>query len=720
MNTVLFLLLNGLMVLSSLAAAYRYFKESPFSQLIVAAFVLFTSQVTVSILFLGIVVKSLSFVFIILFNAIISSAVLWFFRRGTVPAVLHSFRKVRGFSSGLLRSKDIFLYLMLLIFGAQVVWILVKIYVLPPHVWDSFAYHLHPVAEWYQQGMIPGFIDSPVVRMNRNPLGSKVFHFWSFYLTRDITWLELPQFFYGLFTMVSAYVLMIKMEIKRFIALRYALLIYFIPLILIQSRTCQDHLTLTGATMITLVFFIEFFYRKTQSSLFFFSLSAGILLGIKISSPQIIATLFAAMILQTGFRHFRAGPAVLRRAWPVITGAGIILLLGGYWYIKNPLVLHIYITKFNALFSWKVLAAVLAAVSLIYIYRKFITKPRQRRILLSGFLAVLFAAAAFLIISHWPIFKSSIIGSEDIYPQLKEQVFYDQHPIIEALKCDFVKNLLIFSYRIKDIGYYYPYTPDFIHQSGFGIQFFGFGLIAYFLFAGRLYFRASERKQPVTYLFLFSIVLLCGYFVYYYSAVNYRMFMFFPVIGLILWAFIVEKLKFRFWAQRFLDGLIIVMMLFSAASCLFDGNLTAKRWKTLFTIDAPDARTSAKYSDLFKRYEEWSFIETYIPNSEPIAYHSYYDSWVFPYFDTKLKRKIYHLPSIPGFSLHGVKKNTYRLKMTPRFIQNLKKRGIRYIHINPHGYRHKKKQYRRIILWGPRVLKVSPHLYYIRWQNSKK
>lgn len=718
---IVFIILNLLMVFSSHLASYRYFKKAHFSEQLIAAFLIYASQVTFSILFLGVVVKNLGLPWILALNGGISLFILLVLRKTIKESIERSYEKILNFSKEIFRAKDFFLYLFAFLFATQIVLLLIKIYYLPPHVWDVFSYHLHPVVEWVQRNMIPSFIDSPVVRLNRNPMGPKLFHFWCVQFSGDIRWIELPQFIFGLLVPLTSYAVMLKLNLRKITASRYAILIYFIPLILIESRTCQDHLVLTGALLMAVLYFIDVFYEGKFSRVIFLSLALGLVLGTKISGPQIIFMLFPALLLSKGFNRFKILDFLKKNRGKILSGLVIMFLLGGYWYFKNNLILKVYSHKARSIFSLEVLAIGLSLFFLVFVLQKGLKKHRaavtgfmkKNRKVIIIFIIVISILASIGILQHMDLLKTLLAGYKSPTPLLGQASFYSAYPALRALKGPFLKNLLVFPFRVKDIGLYTSYTPDFLEKSGFGIQFFAFGLIAYI--AGILFIAKKKYRNGVMgFILIFSTALLLSYFLYYFTPANYRMFMFFPIIGLILWAFISAKFAFRSYYLKIIDILILVMILFNTATCFFEGNMHRNKWKSTLTISNPLDRTAVKYS-FFLKGADWRFIDSYIPPGESIGYMGHCDSWVFPYFDNRLERKIHHLPSLPGFRLAAVDRKKARLKFNRTFVNSLKQRAISFIHLNPQGARDPKKREKRIIIDDKRVHRVSKNLYYFKW-----
>ena len=114
--TFIFIFLNLLMIFSSHAAAYRYFKKANLSEQLVTTFLIYASQIALSILFLGVVVKNLDILWIILVNGLISLLILYVLRKTIRESIRQTHEKISNFSSEILRAKDFFLYLFLLLF----------------------------------------------------------------------------------------------------------------------------------------------------------------------------------------------------------------------------------------------------------------------------------------------------------------------------------------------------------------------------------------------------------------------------------------------------------------------------------------------------------------------------------------------------------------------------------------------------------------------------
>ena len=216
------------------------------------------------------------------------------------------------------------------------------------------------------------------------------------------------------------------------------------------------------------------------------------------------------------------------------------------------------------------------------------------------------------------------------------------------------------------------------------------------------------------FVYIFSLVLLGTYFFYYYSSANYRLFMFFPVFGIILWACLAEKFNLSRYCLAFIHLLMIGMILFNMTVTLFEGNADKDRWKTTLTLANPRQRTSTQFSPLLKG-ADWQFIDQYIRPEEPIGYMAHLDSWISPFFDNRMIRRIYHLRALSGFRLIKTGNGRRRLDFNPVFKESLKQHGIHFIHINPHGARHRQIYIKPIFASDKDLFRVTGNLYYFKW-----
>lgn len=694
-----FIFINVTIFLAAAVLVYRYLPDSRFSEKWLAIFLAWVLQISLSILFLGTIIRNLGIPALVGLNLAISLFILIRLRsflRSAISSLCLDTRKLTKF---LLDSRDYILYFLILVFLLQAGISLFKVYYLPPRVHDVFTYHLHPVVEWFQRGEIPMSLDSPVWRVNRNPLGAKLLQFWFTAFAGNLAWSELPQLLYGLALVPASCALMLKLNVQRLTALRYGILIYFIPSVIIQSSTNQDHLTLTALTVIALLFFINTFYENRPGQSIPLAAAMGLLMGTKLNSPQFLFVFFLAMIISKGFN----GKKIInytRRHWKILAVAvGLIILVCGYWFGKN-------LFQFGHLISPTpprylslpfLAAALLGFVAAIFIIRGMYTflerrfPGRARAIITASLILLAIAGSSIWLARHW---NTNLPPAAAIEKLKKESKTF--------------ANIANFPVRIKDPG---PYAPDLANISGFGIAFLVFGLPAFIIVLPSLLFRESIARSRAGFLATFAVLLLLTYFTYYSTDFNYRLFLFFPVIGLVLWADILSRKQWLKPKNGFVDVLVIIMVLFNGIVCLTDPDMYPSKLKSMITLEDGSKRSMASYSPLLAG-QDWQYIDNYIPSDEPIAYHGGRDSWVLPYFDMKMNRRIYFLRSLPGFKTKRYKKGKRILVFTRRLKENLKQRGIHYIHLNPQGAVPGNRLSIRENQRG--VLKITRNLYYFK------
>jgi hypothetical protein len=723
MSGALFVLVNLLMLLAAWGIAVRFPRDRGLAERVLATVLVYVSQIALTSLFLGLIVADLSPLPLLAINALLALLIIGWRRRDLRPALGEAVCRLKRFAREELSWRRPAALLLLTLFLLQTGLLLVKIYYLPPDVGDVYSYHLHPVADWVQQKRISSEIESPVTRVNRNAYTPKLLHLWTMMAGGDDRWLEWPQFLFGLLVPLAVFALSRRIGVSGSMAWRIALLAYFTPLVLVESRTCQDHLILHSATLMALLYLIDAVFDERRESIVFLGLALGWILGSKISGMQVIVVLAAALALSLGFRAPRRALLKRGRRGPLALGVSLAALLGLYWYVKDAAIYRLYLDKlvlFMSSHRLRLLAIAAALLLLLFLRRglaeaarrmidcgkRFATNRKRTAIIM---LTVLVVAA----VAAWPerrLLNDFLLSRRAPASQLNERVFLEAHPLLKKLRGPLLKNVMFFPFRIRDIGNFSLYTPDLQEQSGFGVAFIAFALPAYLLAAVALR-RRSFRRGRAGFLTLASFSLLLSYFIYYYSASNYRLFTFFPLLGLVLWGPWAERIAARTGRRRLLDALVLLMVLWNGLVCLCEGNMNWRGWKTTLTVADPLQRTPAKFS-LLLTDKAWQFLDRYAAPQEPIAYAGHYDSPVFPYFDNQLRRPIFHLPALPGFQLERTGPRQVRLLLTPQLIDSLRRRSIHFIHLNAYGAHHLTSESDRIAVDDPHVIRLTRDLYF--------
>jgi hypothetical protein len=203
--------------------------------------------------------------------------------------------------------------------------------------YDSLAYHLPAMAKWYQTG-------SFTMLEQFHGLQSTYPYNWEALCTlflmpfREDLMVSFPNVVaWGLFGL-SIYGVAREIGVNRFDSLAGAALGLHTPIVLSNLNTM--HIDLPFAAFFMAGFYYALRYHRTRSWLdwMLFSLSLGMLVGIKMSGLLYAVLLMAALMLMpmvSGRRsQFGAGKlsqVVLRCAITCLS----ILFIGGFWYVRN-------------------------------------------------------------------------------------------------------------------------------------------------------------------------------------------------------------------------------------------------------------------------------------------------------------------------------------------------------------------------------------------------
>lgn len=594
-NAVVFLLVNGLVLYSSWCLANYLLRDHPSLPLrMVATGILSFVHATLVILFLGVIVRTLNAWSVPLLSLVVSALTLWCCRACRQPLI----QPVRLALAQTFAGRDYALFFIAGLFVLQVMVLLFKVVWLPPHVWDVFVYHLPPAVQWYQQGYIPSVLDTTVNRINGAPLGMTVLAYWFFIFFRDDALVELPMLLWALLLVPVSFAVLRQSGVSRPWALKFAVLIFFIPIVLLQAVTVKDHLGLNVGLVAGLLFLSEFIKTREYNLLLLAAAAFGLILGYKVAAPVHI---LVALAVFCALLWFRQRDALLgsqqRRTLIKAVGrsAVLVVIIGGYWYMRNLLVYG----RLQGAYGLKLSAT-----------GEHLSKDG---------------------------------GAVDAVINKLEQTHNIQSNIVDFLP------------RVFDYQNYY--SADLISISGYGPQFATFGLLA-LIVAIAAFFNKGLRQQPVFLLSSVAVLLFAVLMFINYNSNSYRILSFFPMI---LIAYAGVQLYQRGWLARggtavAVDGVVLLSILWCGAMFLPPQMTNLMRFHEFVTLDAAD-RTTANYTRWFvSPRPNFYWLLSEIPDAEPIAHVAYRsrlfpfesaaDTWSYLYVDRHWRRRIYslHLP----------------------------------------------------------------------------
>lgn len=682
MDLLFFVSANLLMLYTFSRLADCFFSAAGGAVKLVRVVVLSITQITLVVLLSGLFIHRLAGVWLTLLSIVVSALLLLIQKRTGKKrpyAGLFVFRSVIDLwnRQGLINRTIILLTVF------QILTALYRIFVLPPLVWDVYTYHLPPVMEWLNLNKIPMLIDMPVDRVNYFPLGWKLINLW-FVSGTGSRLAELPQLLMAVMIIPTVYGIMKEMNVAGKEAVRYSCLTFFIPSVMMGAVTCQDHIPLTAMTFITVALLMRAYRSCKYSDFILLAMSAGILGGIKITGLKILAVLFfVSLIMWKG--RIRLVRICVDHWKRIIVFAGITALLCTFWYLKNYIN---YGSFLGAPVSGKAMGVLFFVFAGLFIWY-LLPAPgfTDNRYFRAGLYCIVSAAATVTIIRFWPDLANPFT--------------------VKLPASAIMKNILHFVHRIRDIGG--SYTPDLGVISGFGIQFFSFGLTAFITVFSLQIFRKVNRQ--VRLIFWFSTVLLLMYFLYYYSHFNYRLFGFFAVSGLILWSYLSDRF-IKKGSFKTVSGLMVVGMIIYNMLVCFPGHLhEADKWKSSVKMNRYRELRTSDVSSLLKG-QEWQYINEYIGAKEGIAYWGGRNSWVLPYYEYP-GRKVVWIKKYEDLKVQ-LRDGRKVLQLNDGLLKWLKSEGISYLHINDQG------------CWDfemlvpektDKLLHVAQGLYYIKYPS---
>lgn len=614
---VSFLFLNLLILLGGLAVIGYFFPQSRLAERLLALAVFWTAQVSLTVLVLGLL-GGLSLLLLSATTLLVSVVIISIFQNSVSESVSALAGSARMAVRRLVGSRSYILYLMLLVVGVQAAATVRKIYYLPPYVYDELNLHLVPVIVWFQEQRIPLEIDTPVTRVNSNPLGAQLVHFWFVKFFRDLTWVELPQFLFSFVILLACYQLMRFLYVRRRSALIFALLIYTVPIFLIESRTCQDHLLLTALFLAALVFAVKAMAGEHRY-LWLMAAAGGLMIGIKVSGPLYFVAAGLAWIVTNPAGLGLVSRNLLKSYVKVALAFLVVAALGGFWYLKNFL-------SYGSL-------------------QGIPLKPQ-------------------LPLSPEPLVSAALMRN-DVFVYLGT----------------FANNWSQFFTRLTDTAS--DYSSDLPSISGFGIQFFAFGILGYLLTAV-IYLAAPRKRRLAGFLLLTAVSLQLMYFFLYYSTFSYRLFLATPALGIVLWAYIFSLVRPALRHVRIVEVLALLMAGFCCFTTYYSERTSPLKslheWETLPNAD----RTTTSYSGVTQGV--WETIDQYVPPDCPIAYIAGEDALITPYYGNLMTRRVFHVNSLPP-ELDSATRRARTLET----IRALRAKGVRLVHVNegkaPEGLR---------------------------------
>ncbi|MBI5742069.1 MAG: hypothetical protein HZA16_15330 [Nitrospirae bacterium] len=367
MNIIAYITVNFLLFAAWHVFLFRHRAVLSFAGRLAGAFVLGLTQITVTEMLLGVVLKQLYAGPLFFLNATVSALVLI----GSARAVnrqravtdgsgarTNILEEISGTVAWLVSEirNSLTLLAVSVLFILSVCWIMFLGYLFPSYSWDGLWYHLPIVGHIMQSGAVREISNNSFIEqfINIFPKNIELFFLWNIIFLQSDVIADLSQLPFVFAGIISIYGLAVRLGVGSRHAIYAALLFFFTPVVILQASTNYVDVAVAALFFAAVNFlmaedvaFSPPFGKGGQGGLLertevvarlhhknittmLAGLATGLLLGSKGSGPLFTGILSAVFIV----REFRRGLTSSALAYFFIP----VFLTGGYWYVKNWLV----------------------------------------------------------------------------------------------------------------------------------------------------------------------------------------------------------------------------------------------------------------------------------------------------------------------------------------------------------------------------------------------
>ena len=329
---------------------------------LIGTFILGLAQIIVTEMILGLIFKKLYADPLFWVNIVMTFTILSFTLSNNkdgfslIGNVISEFNEKACDFFGIIRS-DIILLALFSLLVIKICWLIFIGYLFPSYTWDSLSYHLPIVGNIMQSGAI---MENPAnfeldTFINIFPKNIELFSLWNIIFLKSRIITDLSQLPFVIIGIITTYSIALKLKISEKSAIFSALLIFFIPILLLQINT--NYIDIAVSVLLLVV--INYLLIDSPSSqnstpinnndrkpaILLSGITAGILLGSKGSGPLFAVILLLAIMVQELIKHRRqlypnnhnGKVSLLQNSLKPYTLYFILplFILGSYWYIKN-------------------------------------------------------------------------------------------------------------------------------------------------------------------------------------------------------------------------------------------------------------------------------------------------------------------------------------------------------------------------------------------------
>jgi hypothetical protein len=369
LNIIAYIIINILLFATWYFFLFRLKYLLSFVDRIISTFILGLTQVIATEILLGVVFKKLYAAELLLVNIFISSAVLIYVVSShgresegsginyTKSLLVNIYKeisdKVVWFFAEM--KNDLVLFSVFILFLVSIFWIIFLGYLFPSYTWDALWYHL-PIAGYIMQsGAIQEVPNSSFIDqfINIFPKNIELFFLWNIIFLHSDVITDLSQLLFTVVSVFSIYGIAVRLKVNKRHAIYSSLLFFFTPIIILQSSTNYVDVAVSALFLMAVNFLMSrdfntddgmIYLRKRKLLTAMAGLATGLLLGSKGSGPLFVGILSVVFIIQEFIWRFKSfGQEKITAIKIAIQGLKFylnfflvpLILMGGYWYIKN-------------------------------------------------------------------------------------------------------------------------------------------------------------------------------------------------------------------------------------------------------------------------------------------------------------------------------------------------------------------------------------------------
>lgn len=336
MGIIYFFIANIVVLFCAIIIADRL-KIKSLADRILAAFISGISQIILTELFLGLVLKRLFPLELVLLNIFILAVIF-----KVCKVSIKEYIRLKDFIIKIYCDfKSSFQYKNPLIMVLGVVGLGLLGYVFffglrfPVRGYDALAYHLPQVIFWWKSGaisLLPGSYPDAWVWGNVYPINAELLALWSVIFLKSDKIISLVQIFFVFAGATGIYSLARKMQIGVRNSIIAGLIFITTPIVIVQAGTSYVDVTFGAAVIIAINYLLAYFKSLSKKDILLMSVALGILLGVKSSGIAYAGVIALAaiivMLAKQKFNFSKLAGLILLMLLPM-------LLLGSFSYIRN-------------------------------------------------------------------------------------------------------------------------------------------------------------------------------------------------------------------------------------------------------------------------------------------------------------------------------------------------------------------------------------------------